>query len=89
EDVKDWTIDVLTDALTRAEECVKQGSKEVMGIRFVIDREECLSHNVEYEGDTVHVSFVVIKAETVWHFTEDGVDLVDGSQGSRDTHGFL
>ncbi|KAL7585434.1 uncharacterized protein LOC111889786 [Lactuca sativa] len=27
EDVKDWTIDVLTDALTRAEECVKQGSK--------------------------------------------------------------
>ncbi|KAL4581451.1 hypothetical protein LXL04_017666 [Taraxacum kok-saghyz] len=27
EDVKDWTIDVLTDAVTRAEECVKQGSK--------------------------------------------------------------
>ncbi|KAI3703953.1 hypothetical protein L1987_74152 [Smallanthus sonchifolius] len=26
EDVKDWTIDVLTDALTRAEECVKQRS---------------------------------------------------------------
>ncbi|GKD95599.1 transmembrane emp24 domain-containing protein p24beta2-like protein [Tanacetum coccineum] len=51
-------------------------TREVVGIRFVIDREECLSHNVEYEGDTVHVSFVVIKAETVWHFTEDGVDLV-------------
>ncbi|CAM8993962.1 unnamed protein product [Rhodiola kirilowii] len=33
-----------------------------LAIRFVIDREECLSHNVEYEGDTVHVSFVVIKA---------------------------
>ncbi|KAI3769534.1 hypothetical protein L6452_00640 [Arctium lappa] len=48
----------------------------VVGIRFVIDREECLSHNVEYEGDTVHVSFVVIKAETAWHFSEDGVDLV-------------
>lgn len=49
--------------------------REVVGIRFVIDREECLSHNVEYEGDTVHVSFVVIKAENIWHFTEDGVDL--------------
>ncbi|KAJ0593227.1 putative GOLD domain-containing protein [Helianthus annuus] len=50
--------------------------QEIMGIRFVIDREECLSHNVEYEGDTVHVSFVVIKAETMWHFAEDGVDLL-------------
>nr|KAJ0211075.1 hypothetical protein LSAT_V11C400166060 [Lactuca sativa] len=27
EDVKDWTVDVLTDAFTRAKECVKQGSK--------------------------------------------------------------
>lgn len=49
---------------------------ETVGIRFVIDREECLSHNVEYEGDTVHVSFVVIKAESTWHFAEEGVDLV-------------
>ncbi|KAM0063101.1 putative transmembrane emp24 domain-containing protein [Helianthus debilis subsp. tardiflorus] len=48
----------------------------VVGIRFVIDREECLSVNVEYEGDTVYVSFVVIKAESPWHFAEDGVDLV-------------
>ena len=45
-------------------------------IRFVIDREECFSHNVEYEGDTVHVSFVVIKAETPWHYSEEGVDVV-------------
>ncbi|RLN33117.1 transmembrane emp24 domain-containing protein p24beta2-like [Panicum miliaceum] len=45
-------------------------------IRFVIDREECFSHNVDYEGDTVHVSFVVIKADTPWHYTQDGVDLV-------------
>jgi hypothetical protein len=42
----------------------------------VIDREECFSHNVDYEGDTVHVSFVVIKADTPWHYTQDGVDLV-------------
>ncbi|KAK4713979.1 hypothetical protein R3W88_019886 [Solanum pinnatisectum] len=26
EDVKDWTIDVITDALTRAAECAKRGS---------------------------------------------------------------
>jgi hypothetical protein len=47
-----------------------------VAIRFVMDREECFSHNVDYEGDTVHVSFVVIKAETPWHYSEDGVDLV-------------
>lgn len=46
------------------------------GIRFVIDREECFSHSVPYEGDTVHVSFVVIKADTPWHYSDDGVDLV-------------
>ncbi|KAL5980810.1 hypothetical protein ACLOJK_028721 [Asimina triloba] len=28
EDVKDWTIDVLTDALARAEETVRRGTKE-------------------------------------------------------------
>ncbi|KAI3675135.1 hypothetical protein L1987_84719 [Smallanthus sonchifolius] len=49
---------------------------DVVGIRFVIDREECLSVNVDYEGDTVYVSFVVIKAESPWHFAEDGIDLV-------------
>ncbi|KAF2288938.1 hypothetical protein GH714_022916 [Hevea brasiliensis] len=48
----------------------------VFGIRFVIDREECFSHDVKYEGDTVHVSFVVIKADSSWHYTNDGVDLV-------------
>lgn len=48
----------------------------VFGIRFVIDREECFSHNVQYDGDTVHVSFVVIKVESSWHYTQDGVDLL-------------
>lgn len=47
-----------------------------IGLRFVIDREECLSHSVPYEGDTVHVSFVVIKADSPWHFGDEGVDLV-------------
>ncbi|XP_076909048.1 transmembrane emp24 domain-containing protein p24beta2-like [Bidens hawaiensis] len=56
----------------------------VVGIRFVIDREECLSINVDYEGDMVYVSFVVIKAESPWHFTEDGVDLViKGPSGEK------
>lgn len=48
----------------------------VRGIRFVIDREECFSHNVEYEGDTVHASFVVIMVEASWHNTKEGVDLI-------------
>ena len=47
-----------------------------VGIRFVMDREECFSHDVQYDGDTVHISFVVIKADAPWHFTHDGVDLV-------------
>ncbi|KAJ1415587.1 GOLD domain [Sesbania bispinosa] len=46
------------------------------GIRFVIDREECFSHDVKYEGDTVHASFVVIKADSPWHYGDEGVDLV-------------
>lgn len=52
----------------------------VTGIRFVMDREECFSHKVEYDGDTVHVSFVVVKTDSAWHFTQDGVDLVVTSQ---------
>ncbi|KAK1316357.1 Transmembrane emp24 domain-containing protein p24beta2 [Acorus calamus] len=51
-------------------------AKSTVGIRFVIDREECFSHSVEYEGDVVHVSFVVIKSDTPWHYSDDGVDLV-------------
>ncbi|KAK7299822.1 hypothetical protein RJT34_10650 [Clitoria ternatea] len=46
------------------------------GIRFVIDRDECFSHDVKYEGDTVFVSFVVIKADSSWHTADEGVDLV-------------
>ncbi|KHN46897.1 Transmembrane emp24 domain-containing protein 2 [Glycine soja] len=46
------------------------------GIRFVIDRDECFSHDVKYEGDTVHVSFIVIKADSPWHYDDEGVDLV-------------
>ncbi|XP_054820022.1 transmembrane emp24 domain-containing protein p24beta2-like [Prosopis cineraria] len=50
--------------------------KRSEGIRFVIEKEECFSHDVKYEGDTVHVSFVVIKADSPWHYSNEGVDLV-------------
>ena len=50
-----------------------QGS---VGIRFVIDREECFSQNVQFEGDTLHLSFVVIKADSAWSYGDEGVDLV-------------
>lgn len=56
--------------------CLMSLLRNAVAIRFVIDREECFSHNVDYDGDTVQVSFVVIKADTPWHYTEDGVDLV-------------
>jgi len=48
-----------------------------VALRFVIDREECFSHKVQYEGDTVHFSFVVIKSDGTWHSEDEGfVDLV-------------
>ncbi|XP_043699715.1 transmembrane emp24 domain-containing protein p24beta2-like [Telopea speciosissima] len=52
------------------------GLQSAVGVRFVIDREECFSHDFQYEGDRVHVSFVVIKADTQWHFGNEGADLV-------------
>ncbi|KAK9663973.1 hypothetical protein RND81_14G010400 [Saponaria officinalis] len=59
--------------------------KGVNGLRFVIDREECFSHKVIYEGDTLHFSFVVIKADSPWHSkNEGGVDLlVKGPEGDQ------
>ncbi|KAL4298470.1 hypothetical protein HN51_049147 [Arachis hypogaea] len=58
------------------------------GIRFVIDREECFSHDVKYEGDTVHVSFVVIKADSPWHYGNDGVDLVIKGPSGEQIHDY-
>ncbi|OVA20114.1 GOLD [Macleaya cordata] len=52
------------------------------GIRFMVDKEECVSHSLSYEGDTVQVSFVVIKADATWHFGEDGVDLLVKDPGN-------
>ncbi|KAK1316358.1 Transmembrane emp24 domain-containing protein p24beta2 [Acorus calamus] len=61
-------------------------AKSTVGIRFVIDREECFSHSVEYEGDVIHVSFVVIKSDTPWHYSDDGVDLVIKGPGGDQIH---
>jgi hypothetical protein len=55
--------------------------KQVQGIRFVIDKKECWSHEVRFPGDTVYVSFVVIKSENSWnydHYTV-GLDLIVSS----------
>ncbi|GKE82063.1 transmembrane emp24 domain-containing protein p24beta2-like protein [Tanacetum coccineum] len=50
---------------------------EVFGIRFTINRRECLSHKAEY-GATVRFSFVVINVEDHddFHYTLYGTDLV-------------
>lgn len=66
--------------LSRLVICVVSGllllSQPTFGIRFVIDREECFTHSVQYEGDTIHASFVVIKYEGRWDYNDSGVDLV-------------
>ncbi|KAI8010126.1 Transmembrane emp24 domain-containing protein p24beta2 [Camellia lanceoleosa] len=62
--------------------------QSVFGIRFVIDREECFSHKVEYNGDTIHFSFVVIKSEGSWHYAPDGVDLVVKGPSGEQIHDF-
>ncbi|XP_050206078.1 transmembrane emp24 domain-containing protein p24beta2-like [Mercurialis annua] len=54
------------------------------GIRFVIDKEECVSHKVESEGDILHFSFVLIKSDSPSHVADSGVDLlVKGPSGEQ------
>lgn len=50
--------------------------KDVSGTRFVIDRKECFSHSVPHVGNSVDVSFVVMKGDDAWRHSDDGVDLV-------------
>ncbi|KAL6137064.1 hypothetical protein ACLB2K_062359 [Fragaria x ananassa] len=63
--------------------CQMKGSA---GLRFVIDREECFFHDAKYEGDTVHVSFVVIKIDSTWHYNQDGVDIVVKGPSGEQLH---
>ncbi|XAR68246.1 hypothetical protein NMG60_11003315 [Bertholletia excelsa] len=58
------------------------------GMRFVMDRDECFSHNVPYEGDNFHISFVVIKTDTAWHYGDEGVDLVIKGPSGEHIHEF-
>ncbi|XP_022952151.1 transmembrane emp24 domain-containing protein p24beta2-like [Cucurbita moschata] len=59
-------------------------SHPVLGIRFVIDKEECFSHNVEFIRDTIYLSFVVVSVHTWRHHAHNGVDLlVKGPLGER------
>ncbi|CAI9754486.1 unnamed protein product [Fraxinus pennsylvanica] len=58
------------------------------GIRFVLDKEECVSYNVEYEGETVHISFVAIKVDAAWHYGDDGIDLTIKGPSGNPIHEF-
>ncbi|MCO5552781.1 hypothetical protein L7F22_006298 [Adiantum nelumboides] len=50
---------------------------QAKAVRFVLNQEECFHETVEYDGDLVHVSFVVIRADSAWNFHHpiSGVDL--------------
>ena len=56
-------------------------SRLAESVRFVLTREECFTENVEYDGDMVHVSFVVIRYEHAWNYQQQstGIDLSVGS----------
>jgi hypothetical protein len=54
-------------------------SRGTEGLRLWIDEgEECFSQGAKYEGDSFHVSFVVIQDNSPWHHSgpADGIDLV-------------
>ncbi|XP_073123873.1 transmembrane emp24 domain-containing protein p24beta2-like [Henckelia pumila] len=55
-----------------------------MGIRFILEREECFSHKVEY-GETVRFSFVVLNPDRSWRYSE-GVDLVVKGPNGEQVH---
>ncbi|KAH7352989.1 hypothetical protein KP509_19G073800 [Ceratopteris richardii] len=45
-------------------------------VRVVLSHEECFYETVEYDGDLIHVSFVVIRAEHYWNYEYPaGIDL--------------
>lgn len=64
--------------------------RPAMGVRFVLNKEECFTEHVEYDGDLVHVSFVVIRAQDAWnyHHQTAGIDLVIEGPGQfrQDVH---
>lgn len=53
-----------------------------LAIRFVLNREECFSESVEYDGDLLHISFVVIRVERAWQYEVPGIDLTIEGPGN-------
>lgn len=54
-----------------------------LSIWFVLDTEECFSHNVDSDGDRLHFSFVVIKADGSWHYSGTSMDVLVEGPGYR------
>lgn len=61
---------------------------QAQGIRFGINKEECLHHDVPYDGDQVSVSYVVISSDGNWGFdhTATGIDLIVEGPGGHQVH---
>jgi hypothetical protein len=65
----------LRHAVAIVAACLLLTCRGTEGIRFWLEKEECFSHDVKYEGDIVHVSFVVIKRDSRWPQTFGGLDV--------------
>ncbi|XP_062153516.1 transmembrane emp24 domain-containing protein p24beta2-like [Alnus glutinosa] len=76
----------LRHAVAIVAACLLLTCRGTEGIRFWLEKEECFSHDVKYEGDIVHVSFVVIKRDSRWPQTFGGLDVdlvVKGPSGEQ------
>ncbi|CAI5948686.1 unnamed protein product, partial [Closterium sp. NIES-65] len=55
---------------------VLSASSGARGVRFTLDRKECLTEYVNWVGDVVHGNFVVVSADAWGDWEQNGVDLV-------------
>ncbi|CAI7789055.1 unnamed protein product [Closterium sp. NIES-54] len=55
---------------------VLSASSGAHGVRFTLDRKECLTEYVNWVGDVVHGNFVVVSADAWGDWEQNGVDLV-------------
>ncbi|KAH7422402.1 hypothetical protein KP509_12G007200 [Ceratopteris richardii] len=53
-----------------------------MGIQFSLKKEECFTQAVEYEGDLVHISYVVIESDRAWDYEIPGIDVTVEGPGN-------
>ncbi|KAH7404000.1 hypothetical protein KP509_15G004700 [Ceratopteris richardii] len=49
--------------------------QSAMAIEFLLSKEECFVQNVDYEGDLVHVSYVVVRTQNAWDYDVPGIDV--------------